>query len=133
MTRMDKLKHVLLLLAATAYAGPPSPPSFRLPDDVAPVKHTLELSIDPGLATFEGRAILEVDLRKPAAVIWVNGRDLVTREASVEFAGRSLPARVEAVAGEYLSLQLDSAVGPGRATVSIRYQARLDERQVLGP
>src|ERR1700746_2014247 len=124
MTRMDKLKHVLLLFPVAAWAGLPSPPSFRLPDDVAPVKHTLELSIDPGLATFEGRAILEVDLRKPAAVIWVNGRDLVPRDASVEFAGRSFPARVDAAAGEYLSVQLDSAVGPGHATISIRYQAR---------
>ena len=128
---MDKLV-VLVLFPLTAFAGIASRPVFRLPDDAVPVRHKLELSIDPNLATFEGRAVIDVDLRKPAAVIWVNGRNLIPRDAAVEIGGRSLPAHIEAVGGEFLGLHLTSPIGPGRATLSIAYQGKLDERQVLG-
>src|SRR5215471_7698290 len=86
----------LLMAAPAVFAALPSPPAFRLPDDVVPVKHTVELSVDPNLAVFEGTATIEVDLRKTAPVIWVNGRDLTPREAWVEFGGRKQTARVEA-------------------------------------
>ena len=34
---------------------------------------------------------------------------------------------------EFLDFALDSAVGPGRVTISIRYQGKLDENSVVGP
>jgi alanyl aminopeptidase len=123
---------VLVLFPLAAFPGAASKPVFRLPDEVVPIKHTLELSIDPNVATFEGKAVIDVDLRKPAAVIWINGRNLIPRDAAVEVDGRPLPARVEPVGGELLGLHLASMIGPGRAKLSIAYQGRLDERQVLG-
>jgi cytosol alanyl aminopeptidase len=126
------LRTALPMLASVAFAALPTPPAFRLPDDVVPLKHTIELSIDPNSATFEGEATIEVDLRKAAAVIWVNGRDLTPREAWVEFGGRKRMTRVEAAGNEFLGVQPDAAIGPGRAKVTIRYQGRLDERQALG-
>jgi alanyl aminopeptidase len=128
---VDKLI-VLTVFSLTALAGTPTRPAFRLPDDVIPLKHSIELSIDPSLPTFEGKSIIDVDLRKATTLIWVNGRNLILREAMVSFGERMWPARVEAVGGELLGIHLDSAVGPGRATISIAYQGRLEERQVLG-
>jgi alanyl aminopeptidase len=122
----------LLLVAPAAFAALPSPPTFRLPDDIVPLKHTVELSIDPNLAAFEGTATIEVDLRKPAGVIWVNARDLTPREAWVEFGGIKRMARVESAGNEFLGVQPDAAIGPGRAEVTIRYLGKLDERQALG-
>ena len=122
----------LMMMAPGIFAARPSPPGFRLPDDVVPLKHTIELSLDPSLTTFEGTATMEVDLRKAAAVIWVNGRDLTPREAWVEFGGRKHMARVAPAGNELLGVQPDAAVGPGRAEVTIRYQGRLDERQAVG-
>jgi len=122
----------LLLVAPAVFGALPSPPAFRLPDDVVPLKHTVELSIDPNLGSFEGTATIEVDLHKPASVIWMNARDLTPREAWVEFGGQKRTARVEAVGNEFLGVQPDASIGPGRAEVTIRYQGRLDERQALG-
>ncbi|HEY7335315.1 MAG TPA: M1 family metallopeptidase [Bryobacteraceae bacterium] len=123
---------VFALFSGAVFAALPSPPAFRLPDDVVPLKHAVELTIDPNQPTFEGTASIEVDLRKPTALIWVNGRDLIPREAFVEFGGSKRPARVEAASNEFLGVKLDSAIGPGQATVLIRYQGKLDEKQVLG-
>jgi alanyl aminopeptidase len=128
---MDKLKHVLLLsLAALAAASPR--PSFRLPDDVVPLRHKIDLSIDPNLPMFEGEASIDVDLLKSLSTIWVNGRNLTPRAARVEFGGRSLQARVESAGGEFLAFHLDGAIGPGRATLALQYKGRLDDHQVLG-
>jgi alanyl aminopeptidase len=119
-------------LQLTAVAAVPYRPTFRLPDDVVPLKHSVELSIDPNLATFDGKAAVEVDLRRPETLIWVNGRNLMPREASVEFSGRRLPARIESAGGEFIGVRLYTTIGPGHATLTFSYQGHLDERQVLG-
>ena len=111
----------------------PSPPAFYLPDGVVPQKYMIDLTIDPNKAAFEGTARIEVELQKPASVIWVNAKDLAPKEASVEANGRTYSARPAAVAGEFIGLELNSPVGPGPATLSIRYQGRMDEKSLAGP
>lgn len=108
-------------------------PSFALPDGVTPKKHIIELTIDPSLDTFTGQARIEVELNKQTNVLWVNGKNLTTQGASVSWQGRNLPARATAVGGEFIGLELDSPIGPGPATISIHYQAKLDESAVAGP
>jgi aminopeptidase N len=120
-----------LLFAAIAVALPP-PPAFLLPGDIAPLRHTIELTIDPNKPTFDGWARIDVDLKKRASVIWVNGKDLTPVEASVTVEGRMIPARAENSGGEFIGLTLPAPVGPGPATISIRYRGRLDEKLVLG-
>jgi alanyl aminopeptidase len=133
METVTKRKCAAFLFHAACFAALPAHPSFHLPDGVAPIKHTVELSIDPNLPTFEGTATIDVLLTKPAAVIWVNGRNLAPREASVEFDRRNFPAKVEVAGGEFIALQLDSPIGPGSARITIAYQGHLDDHQVLGP
>jgi len=128
---MDKLKRVLLLPLATIVAASPRA-AFRLPDDIVPLRHTVELSIDPNVPTFDGEASIDVDLLKASSIIWVNGRNLTPRTAHVEMGGRKIAARVELAGGEFLGLHLATPVGPGRATLSITYQGRIDDHQVLG-
>src|SRR5262252_7620436 len=111
---MDKLKRVLLLPLATIAAASPRP-AFRLPDDAVPLRHRMELSIDPNVPTFDGEATIDVDLRNASSIIWVNGRNLIPHTAHVEIGGRKIPARVEPAGGEFLGLHLGTPVGPGRA------------------
>jgi len=44
-------------------------PSFLLPNDVVPLKHTVELTIDPSRATFEGHMRIDVELRAPVTEV----------------------------------------------------------------
>jgi cytosol alanyl aminopeptidase len=107
----------------------PAPPAFLLPDNVVPLKHTIELTIDPSQDTFDGWARIEVELRAPASVIWVNAKDITATAASVG----SQKARATAVGGEFLAIELDSPAPAGRTTISIRYQGKLDDKSVVGP
>ena len=99
----------LLVGTAVLFALPPPPP-FLLPDDAVPRKHTVELTIDPSQPTFEGRVAIEIELRKPTAVLWLHAKDITASEASVVFGGRTLKARAEAAGGEFLGLALDSPI-----------------------
>ena len=111
----------------------PAVPSFQLPNDVIPKKHIIELTIDPTLDTFTGWARIEVELSRSTNILWVNAKDLTPRESSVSWQGRTVSAPASIVGGEFIGLALDSPIGPGPATISIRYQGKLDETAVAGP
>ncbi len=123
---MIGLAAVLLLWAAEQ-------PQFNLPDGVVPRMHAIEMTIDPAKATFSGVARIDVALSATQSVIWVNGRDLVELEASIEWNGKTLPAKAAAAGGEFISITPEQPVGPGRATLTIRYQAPLSDKAVSGP
>jgi alanyl aminopeptidase len=121
-----------LLACAATLSALPTPPSFLLPDGVTPTRHIIELTIDPSLDTFTGWARIEVNLSKATTVLWVNSKELTAQESSVTWQGRTIPAQASAT-GEFLGLELPSSIGPGKATISIRYQGKLDEKAVAGP
>jgi alanyl aminopeptidase len=122
-----------LLLCARILTALSPPPAFLLSNDVVPTRHLVELTIDPSRDTFEGWARIEVELRKPASVIWVNAKDLTPKEASVGSGDRTYLANVQSHGGEFMGLELDAPIGPGHATLSIRYQGRLDAKSLVGP
>jgi len=105
------------------------PPGFLLPDEAAPRKQAVELTIDPNRDTFSGRVRIDVELKKATTTIWLNAKDIVPLDASVG----SHPARAEVAGDEYLGLHLASPIGPGRTTISVRYQGKLDEKAIVGP
>jgi alanyl aminopeptidase len=120
----------LVLALARALSG--APPGFALPGDAVPRKHAVELTVDPNQASFDGWMRIELDLRRPVDTIWLNARGLSIREASVRVAEESVPVRLVTSGGEFLGLELGAAAGPGAASVSIRYQGRLEERLFNG-
>jgi len=120
------MRFAALLLCTTAFA---QPPTFLLPDDVVPKKHSIDLTIDPAKDTFDGVARIDVELKKTTSIIWINAKDIAPLEASV---GKQ-KARAEVVGGEFMGLNLNAPAGPGATTISIRYQGKLDEKAIVGP
>jgi cytosol alanyl aminopeptidase len=116
----------LLVLSACCCAGQPP---FQLSDDVVPRKYTIDLVIDPSKTTFSGIARIEVELRRETDEIWLNGKDLLAGSVDVD----GVAGRAEPVGGEFLDLQLDAPVGPGRFVIRMRYEGKLDEKSVVGP
>src|SRR5262245_51067417 len=100
----DKRRCLLYLCSSAFICGQFSlaAPTFLLPDNVIPLKHTVELTIDPSRETFEGRMRIEVDLRAPITEIWVNGKDLMIMSASLN----ETPRTVLAAGGEFIGLNL---------------------------
>ncbi len=119
---------IVVLFAGIALALPPAP-AFLLPGDVVPFKHTIDMTIDPDRDTFTGRATIEVEIKTPVSVIWLNGKDIVPLDTRVG----SKPAHAEAVGDEFIGVELDSPVKPGRTSIEIRYRGKLDEKAIVGP
>jgi len=128
---MSRLCSVLFSLACFCAWG--APPDFLLPDGVVPAKHTIELTIDPARNTLRGWARIAVELQRPQSEIWLNGKDLILEQATVESGGKTYKTRAQAVAGEFIRLTPNRLIGPGPALLSIRYRAPLSDKAVSGP
>lgn len=129
------VRGLLWFLAAALGAAPvlQPPRSFTLPEGAIPLKHTVELTIDPAKDTFDGWMRIQIDLTKPTTVVWVNARDITPHETVVAVGGRILPALATPLGGEFLAIQTAESIGPGPATLSIRYRGRLSDKALLGP
>jgi cytosol alanyl aminopeptidase len=129
--RRERLPHIglaILLLPALAAQTP----TFRLPDDVIPRKHSVELTVDPRQSTFEGSVRIEIQLRKPTSVIWVNAKGLTLKETSVTAPGAAPRFRVNTATSDFVGIELESPLPAGDAALSFRFQGKLDDKAVNG-
>jgi alanyl aminopeptidase len=108
-------------------------PLGRLPGDVRPTAYALQLEIVPERDGFTGVTTIDVELTRARSVIWLHGKSLEVREATVTpEGGQPIPARFEQVDDEGVaSLRPERALDAGRATIRISYTARFD-RQLKG-
>ena len=67
---------LLFVVCASAEA-----PTLRLGDDVRPVRYRLDLTVVPEQDTFTGRIEIDLDVRKPTEVLWLNARNLTFDDA----------------------------------------------------
>lgn len=117
-----------------ASAALPPPPGFRLPDTVVPRSYKIELTIDPARPTFEGTARIEIDVLASSKVIWLNAKDLTLKQATLEAAGSRVPVRAHMAGGEFLGIEANAPLGPVKSAIlTVNYQGRLQDKQVLGP
>lgn len=97
-----------------------------------PVAQEVELRMDPAVETFRGRVRIEVEVERPAAVLWLNAKGLAVEEAWVEAGGLRMEARAKTLEDEFLALVLKEQVEAGRAVIGIRYTGRIDSQGLMG-
>ena len=81
---MDLMRYACLafaLCACSAFAA--ETPKLRLPDDIRPTRYAADLTLIPGEKTFSGAIDIDVELAKPASLIWLNATDLTIRQAAI--------------------------------------------------
>ena len=124
-----------LISAACGFAATSSqqPPQFLLPDDVTPISHTADLTLDPAADSFTGSMRIEIHLKKATRLVWLNARDLDIKRASITFHGKTSKATTKLHLNEFVGLELKSAIGPGNATIDIDYSAPLSSTAKSGP
>ena len=115
------------LLAGSLYSQ-----SFYLSNDAIPRKESVLLTIDPARETFDGSVSIDVELRVPASIIWLNARNLTIGSASIAQGGVVRPAKVVPGSGERIGIDVGQPL-TGPATVRITYQGRLDDKALTGP
>lgn len=111
-------------------AASPPPSGVHLPAGVRPTHYAVSLELSPERERFRGRVAIDVELARPTLAIWMNGVDLhVTSVRVAPAAGPAPEARWEASGEEGLAaLRLAHALGPGRATLTIEWDAAFAPR-----
>ena len=127
------MRHCLsaaFLLSLCAWAA--EPPKLRMDDSIRPVRYRAELTLRPGAVTFAGVIDIDVELARPASIIWLNAVDLSIREAAFEWEGRRTAAAVEPGDANWVGLQLPAQAPSGAARLHIEYEGKVSPRDSAG-
>jgi cytosol alanyl aminopeptidase len=120
------MRLVLAFWCLSAFAA--EAPKLRLPDDVRPIRYAVELTLVPGEKTFAGTIDIDVDLAKPASLIWLNSTELTIQQATI--AGQ--PATIEPGGDDFVALHTAKILAPGAARIHIVYQGKISEKSSTG-
>jgi cytosol alanyl aminopeptidase len=121
------------VLAAALFGATAAPPGFQLPNDVVPLKYNVQLSVDPSRDTFEGIVSIQLDIRKPTSVIWLNAKDIEPDKDS----GLDLKedvfvlAHTRVVNKELIAIDIPREIS-GVWVLVLKYRGHLDDKGVLG-
>jgi alanyl aminopeptidase len=123
--------------APTAQAEPapkaaPASPTLRLPTRARPTSYTAELSLDPAAPTFQGTLVIDLQVVEPTDVVWLHGRHLTVKEASLTAGEQTLAATPVKGSGDFLGFTFERPLAVGPAKLRITYEALLSEREVSG-
>lgn len=121
-----------LLLEGRACAQAPVPPTLRLPDSVQPRRYAVELTILPSEDSFRGSIDIELDVRKPTNIVWLNARYLTVELARIEGRNQSFQARVVPGGDDFVGLQFDDALVVGSARLHIEYKGEISRKDTAG-
>jgi alanyl aminopeptidase len=108
------------------------PPKLRLDGSAQPSSYALDLTIVPGRDTFRGIVDINLEVRTPARVIWLNAAGLQIQEATFRpESGAALPAKPTPGGDQFLGFAFDRAIS-GRGTLHIAYQGKITRSSNAG-
>ncbi len=123
----------ILTVALAALAQPPAaPPSFRLGNAVVPLRQTIAITIVPAEDEFSGATDIDLDVRQPQSVLWLNAADLTIQKASVRLGGLAFDARLIPGGEDFAGFALDQPVPVGNAVLHIAYRGKINARSSAG-
>ncbi len=120
----------LLCLAGSLFAAAPQ---YTLPDTVQPLRHRLELNVDPALDHYFGTAWIDIRIDQPQSEIWINGRDLRIKSANLLNAGKASPLDVKLAGYEFIGLIAKTPVKGKELTLVLDFEAPLSSSKSTGP
>jgi cytosol alanyl aminopeptidase len=126
-----QLAVAVLFLCCTAI-GAPTPPQLRLPDSVIPASYRAELTLDPNKETFSGFINIEVNVKQPVELVWLNASGITVQDASLATGNKNLVAKAVPGGGDFLGLQFDSPLPTGPAQIKLRYTGAIRQKDSSG-
>jgi alanyl aminopeptidase len=122
----SKVQSPVVAKAATQAVGfHPAPPKLRLPDDVRPVRQSVELTLVPTEEMFGGKTRIDVTIVKATQVIWLNIDGLTIEKAEAIVGQTTVPAKLIVGNDNFVGLSFDAPILPGNATLSLVYRGPL--------
>jgi alanyl aminopeptidase len=110
----------------------PKPPELRLPAAAAPKRYALKVAITPGQPTFEGTIDIDLAIREPSRLLWLNGTALTIKEATLEIAGRTLAARVVPGGDHFVGFAFEEELPAAAAKLHVVYTAPISDKDDRG-
>ncbi len=114
----------LLIPASAAAQTAGSLPPGKLPDTVQPLAYRLDMTLLPDQERFGGHTEIDVQLKRPAASIFMHSRDLMVTRASVKIGGKEIPVTFTQKSPTGLAqLDFGRTVPAGRMTLKFDHTA----------
>jgi aminopeptidase N len=110
-----------------AAAPDPTPPAFRLPGDVRPVKYGLDLTIVPELATATGKVHVDARVVRPTRVVWLHAEGLTIQSAQLG----GVAARV-IMQPQMIGLVADRELAAGEVAIDVAFTTPMDKTRSRG-
>jgi aminopeptidase N len=92
-----------------------TPPRRRCP------AHRLDLTIVPQQDTFTGNIEIDLDVRIPIDVVWMNARGLTMDTAELTAGGHTMPVKAQTSGTEFVGFAAASAIPAGPAKLRLEY------------
>ena len=108
------------------------PPRLRLGDHIRPVRYALDLTLDPERDDFSGSVDIDLQLRSPAAVIWLNATDLSIEQATLRSGGSVAQGQARPGGKDFVGIAFPAPVPPGAAKLHITYRGALNRKSNAG-
>jgi alanyl aminopeptidase len=128
----DVLAATSIVVAFSCLAVAQQPPHLRLPDTVAPKSYRVHLTLDPNKDSFGGHIVIQIVVRQPANLIWLNGTDISISNASMKSNGQNISAKPVNGGTDFVGLQFDSQVPSGPAELDIQYTGTVRQHDSSG-
>jgi len=121
------------LALGTALAAPTyEPPKLRLGNAVEPSRYAVELTLIPGSEMFQGVVDIQVNVRNPSPIIWLNATQLEISSASFQPEGGSAEkASVTPGGNDYAGFVFDHPI-TGKGMLHIAYQGKISKNSSAG-
>ena len=103
-------------------------PKLRLPDGVRPLGHALSLWVVPGEERFKGEITIELELSKPAEVVWLNGTALEPGEPIFTVGAEAVAGKATVVDKNFIALVPAHPLPSGKATLKLPYSGVLSKK-----
>jgi aminopeptidase N len=102
-------------------AALPEPPKLRLPGNVSPLRYAAELTLVPAQEKFTGAIAIDLEIKEPTALLWLNASDLTIGSATLTVNGERSAARVVPGGEDFVGFAFDRQVGKGTAQLRVEY------------
>jgi alanyl aminopeptidase len=119
-------------LSGSVFAVPaPEPPKLRLGDAAQPASYAVDLTVIPNHDTFRGIVDIEVNVRTPAQVLWLNATHLAIQAASFRSDAGAVPLKVLLGGGQFAGFAFDHPVY-GHGVLHIAYKGKISRNNSSG-
>ncbi len=106
---------LLFILFAATLTFAADAPKLRLPNNVKPLHHDLDLTLLPGTPSFTGKIDIDIEFLQPSTTLWLNALDLEIPVAEWKQAGKTTKLTVDVSAKNFVGFTFPAPVsGKGR-------------------